>query len=327
MNYNHIIVTILLIALVAGCDPVGSNYGGPLSQPEEAHIDIPDEPLVRFDADTRSILFRYLAGNPRWEIRQERGIKYAVRRERVDGEYQTTLNGFYSNYEGDSVRQTRVLIAFEKSYGFGRDRGNITRAKAGSDNVDVIVEGSHSGTPGNSSYVIIEGDRVFLEIYDQAPEIARQFTRKAMADVFAELSDVLKHQDEIKTTGVMPIASHYPTTHPDAGHFTVSDGMQPGIYLLNAAVNPDMPGHVYVRVYDTKSGQRLSEARLTPRSTRHVGWSDSGQTFFPYNAEVTVYEGDWSNEYEARFELWHKPQQGDESKVAETTRMINGWER
>jgi hypothetical protein len=42
---------------------------------------------------------------------------------------------------------------------------------------------------------------------------------------------------------------------------------------------------------------------------------------------VTIYEGDWSNKYKARFELWYKPEQGDESKVAETTRMINGWER
>jgi hypothetical protein len=148
-----------------------------------------------------------------------------------------------------------------------------------------------------------------------------------MADVFAELTDVLKHRDEIKTTGVMPVESRYPTKHPTAAHFTVSDGMQPGIYLLNAAVAPNAAGYIYARVYDVESGQRLSEDRLTTRSIRHVGWSDTGQTFFPYNAEVTVYEGDWSNKYEARFELWHKPEQGDESKVAGTTRMINGWER
>jgi len=134
-------------------------------------------------------------------------------------------------------------------------------------------------------------------------------------------------KDEIKPTVVMPVDSLYRTNRPNASHFTVSDGMQPGIYLLNAAVNPSAAGYVYARVYDVKSGQRLSEDDLTRRSIRHVGLSATGKTFFPYNAEVVVYEGDWSNKYEARFELWYKPEQGDESKVAETTRMINGWER
>jgi hypothetical protein len=78
-------------------------------------------------------------------------------------------------------------------------------------------------------------------------------------------------KDEIKPTVVMPVDSLYRTNRPNASHFTVSDGMQPGIYLLNAAVNPSAAGYVYARVYDVKSGQRLSEDRLTRRSIRHVG--------------------------------------------------------
>lgn len=327
MNHNISIFTALLISLLPACSLIGSSYGGHLSRPDEARINISAEPMASFDAEPRSILFRYLAGNSRWEIRQERGIKYAVRREKVMGEYKTTRHGFYSNDDDDSVHQTRVLIAFEEPYGLGRDRGNITRAIAGSDDVAVIVEGAHEGTPGNTSYVIIEGDRLYLEIYDQAPETARQFTKKAIGEVFAELADVLKHQDEIKTTGLMPVESRYPGKRPNSPHFKVSDGMQPGIYLLNGAINPTTPGYVYTRVYDVETGQRLSEEQLTSRSTRYVGWSDSGETFFPYNAEVTVYEGDWSNKYEARFELWHKSEQGNEFKIAEITRMINGWER
>lgn len=320
---------ILLIIVLAGCRPVpiGSNYGGPLSQPEAARIDVPAEPLTRFDRESRDILFRYLAGNPRWEIRQGRGLKYAVRREKVDGKYETTLNGFYSGYDGGTFWQTRVLIAFDKPYSFGLDRGNITRARPGAKDVAVIIEGTHAGTPGQSSYVIIEGDHINLEIYDQSPEVERQFTTTAIAEVCAELTDVLKHRDEIAETGIMPVESHYPGERPDAAHFNVTDGMQPGIYLLNAAVNPKAPGSVYARVYEVESGQRLSDSRVKQRSIRYVGWSQEGRTFFPYNAEVTVYEGDWDSTYEARFELWHVPEQGEESKIAETTRMINGWER
>ena len=218
-----------------------------------------------------------------------------------------------------------MLISFEDPHGFGRDRNNITRTQPGSDDVAVIVEGPHSGTPGNSSYLIIDGDRIYLEIYDQAPEVTRHFTQKAVAEIFAELTDVLKHLDEISTTGVMPIETYYPSMRPNAPYFNVSDASQPGTYVLDAAVNPTTPGYVYVRVYNTKTGQRFSEQHLW---SRHVGWSDFGQTFFSYHKFVGMSsEEDWGDEYEARFELWYQPEQGNEFKMAETTRVVNRWER
>ncbi len=332
MKHIHALPLVLICVLFSACCPLSSGldeeFYGVLSQPKEAHIDVSDGLLANLDDEDRSILFRYLAGNPRWEIRQKGDIKYAVRQEKVDGKYEATLNGFYSSgHGGDDYRQTRVLLAFEDGHGFGRERGNITRAKPGNGDVPVIVEAPHKGTPGHSSYVIIEGRQIYLEIYDQAVEVPRTFTQQTVNEVLAEVAEVLKHRDAIKTTGVMPVASYYPVEPLKGAHFTVEDGMQPGIYLLSAAVNPELPGHIYLKVYDTKSGERLSETRLLSRSMRYVGWSDAGQTFFPYNAEVTVYEGDWSTQYEARFELWHKPDQGQESKVAQVTRMINGWQR
>src|SRR5262245_17281403 len=122
----HILPSIILFTLLCGCDPV-AGYGGKLSKPQEAHLDLSDQTLASFDKDLSQILFRYLAGNPRWEIREERGVRYAVRLERVDGDFKTTLNGFYSTYENSVVRQTRVLISFGKEYGFGLEHGNITR--------------------------------------------------------------------------------------------------------------------------------------------------------------------------------------------------------
>jgi hypothetical protein len=76
-----------------------------------------------------------------------------------------------------------------------------------------------------------------------------------------------------------------------------------------------------------KTGEQLSEERMTPRSTRYLGWSEGGKTLLSYGSEVTVYEGDWRSAYEARFELWHRSNDGAEKKFAEKTRMINGWQR
>jgi hypothetical protein len=326
LGHSHVLTSVIVIALFCGCDPL-AGYGGKLSRPKEAHVDLSDETLTKFDDDLSHVLFRYLAGNPRWEIRQERGLRYAVRLEGVDGEFETTLNGFYSTYDEGAVRQTRVLISFGRAYGFGRERGNITRTEPGQKDVSLIIEGEHAGTPGNSSYTIIDGGKVFLEIYDQAPELTRTFTQTAFNEVSAELHDVIAHRESIEKGGVLPVLNHYPKPLPKNRYFEVKDGMQPGIYMISAAVNPTEPGFAYIKAFNAKSGERLSEGRMTPRSVRYLGWSDHGKTLFPYGSEVTVYEGDWSSTYKARFELWHRPNKGAEKKLAEKTRMINGWQR
>ena len=71
----------------------------------------------------------------------------------------------------------------------------------------------------------------------------------------------------------------------------------------------------------------LSADRITPRTMREIGWSNDGKSIFPYESEVTVYEGDWSHKYRARFEIWFRPSEGSEIKLAEKERIINGWER
>ena len=323
---TQFVVTVSLLLFSCGCDPL-AGYGGKLSEPDNAHIKLSDETLSLFDDELSPILFRYLAGNPRWEIREERGLRYAVRLERVDGEFETTLNGFYSTYEDGVVHQTRVLISFGREYGFGRARGNITRAKPGDKDVPVIIEGSHAGTPGNSSYTIIAGGGLFLEIYDQAPELHRTFTQQAYEDISAELKDVITHRSAIEKNGILPVPQRYPKPLPKISSFEIRDGMQPGIYLVSAAVGPTEPGFAYVKAFSVKTGEQLSEERMTPSSVRYLGWSQDGQTLFSYGSEVTVYEGDWSSTYEARFELWHRSDSGTERKLAEKNRVINGWER
>lgn len=319
-------IAVVLVATLCGCDRL-ADYHGTLSQPEQAHLDLSDRTLTKFDADLSRILFRYLAGNPRWEIREERDVQYAVRLERADAGFETTLNGFYSTYEQGAVRQTRVLISFGKEYGFGRERGNITRTKSGDRDADVTVEAEHSGTPGNSSYTIIAGGAVFLEIFDQAPEVVRTFTQNAFNEVSAELRDVIAHRGAIEAGGILPVPNRYPKPLPTKIYFEVKDGVQPGIYLLSASVSPTQPGFVFAKAFNATTGARLSQREIKLRSVRYVGWSEHGKTLFPYGSEVTVYEGDWSSTYEARFELWHRSAAGTEKKLAEKTRTINGWQR
>ncbi len=327
--------TLLVLALCSlSCAPQinapvatersGSNMYGELTTPDIARVNV-DDTLSKFDAAASDILFRYLAGNERWEIQEEGGKKFAVRRERVDGQLKTELNGFYSSHHGGKYSQTRVLLTFSGVYGFGRERGNVTRTRPGTANVPMVVESQHSGSPGNSSYVIVEGSTIGLEIFDQATTVERMFTKEALKEVGKELAAVLTHRDQIRATGVMPDKDFYPRPLPKAASFEVTDGFQTGIYQLDAFVSSTSAGHIETRVFKTATGKQLSAEQ--DRSRRYVGWSADGTRFFPYNARITVHEGGWNSSYEARFELWHTSGNGTQTKLGEATRMISGWER
>ncbi|MES1181921.1 MAG: hypothetical protein ABUL44_03910, partial [Flavobacterium sp.] len=195
-------------------------------------------------------------------------------------------------------------------------------------NKDVVltIEGEHNGSPGNSSYLILQGKSINIEIFEQSREVSRHFTKKTIAEIDDELSEVLKYGDEINKNGVMPVLTYYPSK-TDSPYFNILDGVQPGIYIVQASLKLDESGIVYMKVFDGETNERLSEQRITPRTSREIGWSNDGQTIFYYESELTVYEGDWSHQYEAKFEIWFKDNNGVEKKIREKKRIINGWER
>lgn len=302
-------------------------YGGQLTQPPEAAISIQRLSLDQFDDEKSSTLKRYFSGNSRWEVLQENGKTYAIRKELRDGKYQTSLNGFYSNFNDSvDILQTRVIVSFGQYFGFGRDESGITFTDTDNKDVDMTVESEHNGSPGSSSYLIIQGKNINIEIFEQSREVSRNFTEKTIAEINSELSEVLRYRDEIDKNGAMPVLTYYPSK-TDSSYFNILDGMQPGIYIVQASLKLDKAGIVYIKVFDGKTKKRLSEDRITPRTTREVGWSKNGQTMFSYESELTVYEGDWSHQYEAKFEIWFKDNNGVDKKLKEKKRIINGWER
>jgi hypothetical protein len=309
-------------------DTAYRHHGGDLSN--SATIEITEDVISQFDQQKTDVLRRYLASSPGWEIRKEQDKYYAIRKELINGEYEVSLNGYYSVALDDGRHGTRVILSLGSPYGFGRDYGNITKINLANDEpveAKVILEGPHPRADTYLSYVMFMGESINLEVYEMAAHKERHFTEHVFKEVNAELKDVLNHLETVKTTGILPIPERYPVEFGTQLSFQVEDGSQPGIYKLKAWLNPTSEGEIYAKVFDLKTGQRLSEPPITKRSTRLVGWSADGKTFFPYDARITVYEGDWDHEYEARFELWHRSPTGEEQKLIEKTRTINGWER
>ena len=324
----RIVIIILIVVTFFSCGSGQTNrHEGQLAQPKAAEVMLQGLCFEKFTADRAMILKRYFSGNPRWEVLQERDNDYAIKKEKQDGRYLSSLNGFYSTFE-DTVGtfQTRVIVSFGKYYGFGNDESGITFTDSQDKKIGVTIEGEHSGEPGNSSYLIIKSKNINVEIFEQAKRVERNFTQQTITEINKELFDVLKYQKEITETGVLPVLDYYPYKL-DSANFNILDGMQPGIYFVQANVKPDRQGIIYSKVFDTRTNQQLSANRITPRTTRQIGWSKNGQTLFHYESELTVYEGDWDHPYKARFEIWFRDNTGQEKKLAEQIRLINGWER
>ena len=347
------LIPLILLAFISSCNGQEQekekskstatkyrSYGGELSCPSQSEIKL-DSALVinQFDKNNVEILKRYISGNSRWEIRKEKKYKpvndeyvqyevvYAIRKEERNGNYETTLNGYYSDFSGSSgVYQTRVIVSFENYYGHGNDTTHVTYAHPKDEIIKTIIEAEHFGTPGNSSYLVLKGNSINIEVYEQSEKLEREFTIQTLKELNLELSMVLENSDAIKNTGISPLKEFYPL-QPDSSYFDIEDGMQPGIYIVKAGLATKEKGIVYVKVFNSETNKRLSADRMTPRTTRELGWTENGESIFPYESELTVYEGDWSHKYKARFEIWFRPDNGDEIKLIEKERIINGWER
>jgi hypothetical protein len=107
---------------------------------------------------------------------------------------------------------------------------------------------------------------------------------------------------------------------------------QPGIYNVEAWFFFTQPGRISVKVFNTKTQQPVmmkhTQDNLKLRSNDTPdGWSKEGQNLFPYRSQIMIQEGDWDHQYETRWELWQQQPDGQNKKLLETTRLVNGWER
>jgi hypothetical protein len=210
------------------------------------------------------------------------------------------------------------LISFGGEYGFGADRGDVTRTHPGAPDVPVLVEQKSGDRPQNTSCVSVDAGLVTIEVYERTSLIERVFTKKALASLTEEFSDVLANLTEVAQTGLLPDAHQ---TAKDAT-LQVSDGPQEGIYVVSAEVNPRKAGYAELRIFSIADGQRMGSSD----SKRFVGWCADERTFFPYSAQIFLY-CDRAGRVETRFELWHVANDGTEQKMVEHVCKAIGWER
>jgi hypothetical protein len=313
----------LLLATNTACLDDGR---GRVYQSPDISIDLSNGVLSSFDPDLIKAVLRYCASHPNWDVREERGQIFAVRLEKAIDVCQNELNGFHSYGESSSLRETRVLLSFGRAYGYGDEYGNVTRAKAGTKSVDVTMEQRSDIRTSYTSYVIVEGTGLYLEICESSYEANRRFTQDSYNEVCKELESVSKNRRVVAETGLVPVGlpGHYSAQNKPS--FSVHSTDEPGTYCLDAAVNPTSSGFVYAKVFDQKTGKQLLRSDVAPESKRYVGWHDGGERYFPYTSRITILEGSTTEPYTVRVELWHCGPQF-EKKLAERTHSVRAWER
>lgn len=108
-------------------------------------------------------------------------------------------------------------------------------------------------------------------------------------------------------------------------------GIQEGIYSIDAFINPEEKGYVYVKIFEATKNMPLEESQdgIKEDSIEYTGWSDNEKEQFFYNSQIMVYEGGFHSSYPARFELWFHPDDisKPERKLLEKIFIISGWER
>ncbi len=290
------------------------------------NVILPD--LEYFANRKNGILQRYLQTSPEWKVFEERGEIICYKREKIDDHWNVSLNGYRSTGYSSERLQTRYLFRFAKKGGgaftneYNRDETIVVHPLVGP--VQLNLKSSDQGI---ESYIVIGQEGTWFEFFEQSKKESRTHTREALEWLERFLRKIRKAEDEIRQNGFVSKLMLQDGVREGKPILKVEDSFQPGIFDICGLVNPGAAGQVYLKVFKVKNGKQLSENSIFQKSNEYIGWSKNPDILFSYNSHITVYEGDWNHQYEARFELWHRLDTGKEMKLVEKTRMVYGWEK
>ncbi len=110
--------------------------------------------------------------------------------------------------------------------------------------------------------------------------------------------------------------------------FQLYNSFQPGIYEYDFWTGNIESGTIYLKVFEITQEYPLSTDRLPEKSAIKIHNTTDSIVKFSTTSEFTIYEGDWGKPYAARFEVWFKPDKGEqERKLFMKNYKIEGWQR
>lgn len=285
----------------------------------------PDMPSFRRAATDHTKTFRdYIEASPDWHVFLEQGNQFATRRWSDGEELRDSLHGYISDYTNSNLLfQCRCLICFDrKQWG----RYPVQHVKEGQNSVRPDMS---RGNNLHESRVMIDCGGVWVEIFEQSRHPERQVTKAVVAALEKEFSEFLKRPEEA-LAGVRTRSREMAVrlAGKEDKPFRLRVSGQTGTYEVAYSLNAGEPGLVYLKAFEITQGTPLSVYDLRADSETRMAWSADPAERFSAKSEFMIYEGDWGQPYAARFEVWFKPDSGqDERKLAERNYKIEGWMR
>lgn len=110
--------------------------------------------------------------------------------------------------------------------------------------------------------------------------------------------------------------------------FQLYNSFQPGLYYYDFWTSKIETGTIYLKAFEITKNYNLSKDRLPETTALSVSNPTDTILKFGTASDFTIYEGDWGKPYAARFEVWFKPENGDqERKLFQKNYKIEGWMR
>ncbi len=312
----------------------------------EVMVDLPE--LSYFAKTNVNLLLRHLRASPEWKVFYDRDELVAYRRVKTESDWLVELNGFHGCSDCVDKRnrwQIRHMFRFsEKRGGAFANKHNRSKTTFATPTAGKIKLKLKSSDQGIESYLVIGKEDLYYEFFEQRSTTQfpskgfsneqrnelekRIYTRLALKWVKSFLETIKSADDEINRIGFCKKLMPKDGVKEGKPTIEIEDLMHDGFYNVSAWVNPGVKGKVYFKVINIKTGESVSEDRVTLQSTEYMGWSAKAETLFRYNANFIVYEENADSFYDARFEMWVQPSDGSkEKKLLETTHKINSWQR
>jgi hypothetical protein len=108
--------------------------------------------------------------------------------------------------------------------------------------------------------------------------------------------------------------------------FMIYESFQSGFYSYEIWLGKIDSGYVYLKAFEIINNYSLSEDNLEKQSMVRLGNSTNEIKRVEISGYFTIYEGDWDVYYAARFEVWFRPDYGDERKLMQKNFKISGWQ-
>lgn len=309
------------------------SYPASKNTPENTLVNINQPDLKYFAENKPNILLRQLKASPEWRVTIDEQDIVCYRREKGRDKWKVSLSfddrTARAKVNKEDSASTRYTFRLKKkeSEKTSNPYASLCFKKAAPLAGDIHLNLKKSDQ-GIESKLALGQDKLWFEFYEQRDKEARIYTRKALTWLKDYLKVVRDSEEEIEKKGYASRLIGKDEMRTGKPSFEIDDGFQKGLFDIYAWANPGEPGYLYLKAFDVKKGTRLSELRLMSRSKEYTGWSNNPKDLFYYNTHVTIYEGDWSHKYDARFELWFHPEDGSpERKLAEKTLKICGWQR